>query len=458
MKRSLFNTNQFLKILFPNKAIDKICWMLGFGIFVTSIICYVLALTSFISISQINNAKSYQLLLRSGLIFLFLAIFGGIHASIWIILAFHNKKRLMVKKRTLKIFCLSSLNFLGYFTIDYLIEKFLETEETFASVLLTHQHVLKKSNKIWQAFLIFFAMISIITFPPVIFLTCWIISESHYVYFEESTIRDRIALGMESLFCLFPPFSLINLRVISKNKLFIAWLSENATDNPKDNFVIKNYWNKSANFLIWFVYWIAIFLLLVWFSSTMVFLTSHLEGFKWKNFFILFMWPITSLFLLGFTIYKKYLWEMDQKMPLWILVFEILTLNLLLMAVSLIFVYKNNQFAKNKNDQWKAELNQNFFWLILINTLLAYLLISSAFYLSPLGQSYLIINILMLSGVVTFIHLVLNIWKMTNYKTYFNNLLWWVLIDFATINFLGLVFNTISKRKKNKLQATLAWI
>ncbi|ATZ18619.1 hypothetical protein ESOMN_v1c02350 [Williamsoniiplasma somnilux] len=462
-----FSWKYISNILFSNRDLDRVFFMLGLFLFVLSTTFYVTDWYLIVDAISENEKYVHNWFVVKGIIaFSVVSVYLGINGGFWLFIAFAPHYRIVHRKNDLKIAAMLSLNILGLLLIQYIVDNYEDPEETFSSLIMTNDAYFNKKNKLQQNWFMFFSVLTIILVPPMWFSTLLNISESKHAYLEESEIRARLAVNCFSMFSIIPPFSIVFLKISMSKPMLLSWLSEYDED-MRIKGKGSDIWHVSLNYLTWSMYWI----ILSGLTGTTIFLAIVLgnPGFVSKlNTKLIYILYIVLLVMMFFTLFQKYYLDFNREYPIWMSILEVITFNPILIIVSFIFVFKTNRI---KNTGLKIYIKKNMdkrMVLPIAFNLIVIIITALIHYFGPiLNRSELWFNYVeydpvdILIIVLFFLSIywfILNITKTFSYVNYLANLKTWNLIDSFSLNFIGLLINAVAQKFKFKLNEEMLWI
>ncbi|AXK51331.1 hypothetical protein [Spiroplasma alleghenense] len=458
--------NDFLKkresMIFKNTYSDKVFTMIGLLMLMISLTCFVVLITSFAKwfanyeIENLRHRNFVFIKLTLPMVFL-----SGFWASSWLIIAFSSTEMLKKNRDALILVAIFSINF---FIIPQLMKiTSLENEsETIASVIITDENYRNKSNLLWHIFLMISGCLSIILTPFLMPLIIYVMNNSKKVYLSDFEARKKVSIGILSVFCLNPIFSILQLRSIFKNPMYDVWKMQY---NKNSGINVKTGFNKAVSLILWSFFWFTIFalatnIILFYLRFTLVIGEELKYGYLW-----VFLW--INLSTLFSVIRKKYYLENLIPVPLGNCIFDAITFNIPYFFASSIYIFKINFVKESPLETFKYRINRISVFLIMLNIFLLFTFFELIFIFWAIGWidysdftligpvwSFIILAIFILS----FCWIFLNIRKISNYLDYAIYLRKNYIIDLIFLNFFGLIINIYASILISKMKKKGTWI
>ncbi|WP_338971459.1 hypothetical protein [Spiroplasma endosymbiont of Panorpa germanica] len=458
--------NNFLRkkesMIFKNTYSDKVFTMIGMLMLILSFACFFVLIASlanwWINFDNLDlrHRNFVWVKLTAPMMFLL-----GFWASLWLILAFSSTEMLKKNRDALIMIAIFSINF---FIIPQLIKiTSLENEgENIASIIITDDNFHNKNNITWHVFLIISGCISVILVPFLIPLTVYVMANSKRAYLSDFEARKKVSIGILSLFCLNPLFSILQIRSVFRNPMYDVWKMQY---NNSANIKIKTGYNKIVSMILWVFFGLMTFTLA---SNTVLFylkFTHILDDSVKYTYIWVFLWiNLTTIFSI---IRKKYYLENLIPVPLGNCIFDALTLNIPYFFASAIYIFKINIIKESPVETFKYKINRVSVFLIMVNIFLLFAFFELLFIFWAIGwidlldlnlvtplSRFIIVSVFVLS----FCWIFLNIKKTTNYLDYAIYLKKNYIVDLIFLNFFGILINIYASFLIRKMKKKGTWI
>ncbi|ATG97521.1 hypothetical protein [Mesoplasma lactucae] len=455
------NRVNYVHIIFEDKNFGKAFFIIGIIFFAISFIAYV---DLIITLGNHYNWHDYEMALNPFHEFIIIssvvAFIAGFWSSVWLILGFSPKDRLLHNYEFLKWTSLLTLNIFGYYGLKIVKAKVQRSKDTFNSLLLTDIYFYKKANKVWFYLVRVGAIIASVLFSPFIFISIYSYKETKYCFLENSDIRDKIAMAMMSIFGVIFFISIPLIIYTFKNRLYMTWMTDYDDEFVKTTQSLDKDYKINKRLNLWLDLLVVMVILEVIAVGALSVITYAFDiGIAFRYRYLYLVWLITIIISAFSLAWKKYYLETNQMSDVWLGLIDILTFNPFFYIYSMFFTLRANIEESNEFKKTNRKLNATFINILIINAVFILVVIVFLFYFFE-KQPRMMWKIWVLFGMllISLLWLISNLWKVRDYKLYLLKVDVVKLFDIFTLNFLGIITNMIAENLKHNLKKQKLWL